>query len=221
MSIATKTTRPLGRESQQQMTGARARDWHWTVCGLAAAVILGIAAFLPLWTMKLNAPQYPAGLQLTAYGMRMEGDLSEINELNHYIGINAIEPDSVTELRLFPFVMSLLVVSVVAGAVLVHNWKPRTLLAIGIWSIPAGMLVDMQWWLYNYGHDLSTDAPFRVAPFTPKVIGSTTVMNFDSDAMVASGFWLMVAAGLVLTVGPWLTRFLWESWNNTEEETTQ
>ncbi len=221
MSIATKTTRPVEIESNHTATAVRHRDWHWAVCALAAAVTLGVASFLPLWTMTLHAPQYPAGLQLKAYGTRMEGDLSEINELNHYIGIKAIEPDGVTELRLFPFVMSLLVVSVVAGAVLVRNWRLRALLALAVWSIPVTMLIDLQWWLYNFGHDLSPDAPFRIDEFTPRVIGSTKVMNFDSDAMVAPGFWLMVAAGVVITVGPWVIRFLWESWNNTGDEPTK
>ncbi len=94
MSIATKTTRPVEIESNHTATAVRHRDWHWAVCALAAAVTLGVASFLPLWTMTLHAPQYPAGLQLKAYGTRMEGDLSEINELNHYIGIKAIEPDA-------------------------------------------------------------------------------------------------------------------------------
>ncbi|MEO9254773.1 MAG: hypothetical protein ABI305_04490, partial [Tepidiformaceae bacterium] len=58
----------------------------------------------------------------------------------------------------------------------------------------------------------------KVAEFTPRVVCSTTVMNFNSDAMVASGFWLMVFAGLLLVAGPWVIRFLWESWNNTEEQ---
>lgn len=168
--------------------------------------------------MTLHAPQYPDGLRLTAYGTSLEGDLSEINGLNHYIGIKPIESDSITELKLFPYVMALLVVAVVAGAVLVRDWRLRTLLAMAIWSIPAALVIDTQLWLYNYGHDLNPDAPIKVAEFTPRVVGSTTVMNFNSDAMVASGFWLMVFAGLLLVAGPWVIRFLWESWNNTEEQ---
>ncbi len=200
------------------VTGVHARDWYWTACGLLAAVVLVVASFLPLWSLTLHAPQYPQGLNLTAYGTSLEGDLNEINGLNHYIGIKAIEPDSIFELTLFPYVMSLLIVTVVAGAILVRNWRLRALLALAVWAIPVTLLIDTQWWLYSYGHDLNPDAPIKVAEFTPRVLGSTTVMNFNSDAMVASGFWLMALAGLLLAAGPWLARFLWESWNNTGEE---
>ena len=217
MSIATRPNTAVKAETTPTTVAAR-RDWAWTVSGLIAAALMAVAAFSPLWVMKLTAPQYPDGLTLTAYGTRMDGDLAEINELNHYIGIRAIQPDSVTELKLFPFVMAALVVAVVAGAVFVRGWRPRAVLAAAVWSIPIGMLIDMQWWLYSYGHDIDHSAPLRVAPFTPRVLGATKVMNFNSDAMVASGFWLMVAAAVVVSVAPWLVRFLWTSWNNTGDE---
>lgn len=217
MSVATTTERSAETGAQSWLL-AGARDLRWLVCALTAAVLLVAAAFSPLWTMRLEAPQYPAGLELVAYGNRMEGDLGEINELNHYIGIRAIEPDSVTELALFVPVMTALVLVVVAGAFVVRGWRLRALLAAAVWSIPLGMLADMQWWLYSYGHDINPDAPLRIKEFTPRVLGSTKVMNFHSEAMVSTGFWLMVAAALLLSAGPWLSRFLWESWNTTDAE---
>lgn len=218
MAIATNTERPVGIDSDSVEAVVRARDWHWTICGLMAAVVLAVASFLPLWSMTLHAPQYPQGLRMTAYGTSLEGDLAEINGLNHYIGIKAIGSDSITELKLFPYVMALLIVTVVAGAVLARSWRLRALLVLAVWSIPVTLLIDTQWWLYSYGHDLNPDAPIKVSEFTPRVLGSTKVMNFNSEAIVASGFWLMVAAGLMLAAGPWLIRFLWASWNNTGEE---
>ena len=46
------------------------------LCG-GAAVFVVAALWLPVWRMKLEAPQYPNGLQLVAYGDRIEGDLAE------------------------------------------------------------------------------------------------------------------------------------------------
>lgn len=231
MSIATGTTRPAdaadaagvaaANEERKPLIAVRHPDWRWLTCGVVAAVLLGVASFMPLWEMKLEAPQYPAGLYLTAYGSRMEGDLSEINELNHYIGIKAIEPESVTELTLFPFVMSALIAAVVAGALLARDWRLRVPLVLAVFAIPVAMLIDMQWWLYSYGHDINPEAPLRIKEFTPKVIGTTEVMNFHSNAMVANGFWLMAAAGILLTIGPFIMRFLWESWNNTGDESAK
>lgn len=191
-------------------------NWPWAISSFLAAVLLLTAFFLPLWKMTLLAPQYPGGLELVAYGVRMEGDLSEINSLNHYVGVAAIEPDSVVELKLFPFLLfPVVAVFAIASVLTLSRWMRIGLAAVA-WAFPLGLLVDMQYWLYVYGHDLDPTAPMRLEPFTPKVIGSTDVMNFRSENMVASGFWFMVGAALLLTVGPALIRFLWASWNNTE-----
>src|SRR5690606_18677797 len=136
------------------------------------AVLLLAAFFVPLWEMTLVAPQYPGGLNLSAFGTRMEGDLQEINGLNHYIGVAAIEPDSVVELKLFPFVLFPAVFALAVIAFIgLRGWM-RWALAGAIWMFPVGMLVDLQYWLYTYGHDLDPHAPMRVDGFTPKVVGS-------------------------------------------------
>jgi copper chaperone NosL len=185
---------------------------------LLAALLLAVAAFLPLWQLTLVAPQYPAGLDLVAYGTHMEGDLREINRLNHYVGIREIEPDAIPELRLFPFAIGAILVGLAAAAFLARTRGLRLAVAAVLWAVPLGMLADLQWWLYRYGHDLDPMAAIRLPEFTPKVVGSTQVMNFYSETMVASGFWLMVAAALLVTVGPWLIRFVRDSWNNTGEQ---
>jgi len=191
------------------------RDRIWAACALGAAGLLAFAAFLPLWQMTLNAPQYPQGLHLVAYGTAMEGDLREINALNHYVGVKPIEPDAVTELQLFPYAIGALVLVVVASAFAPRRRWLRALIALSVWAVPVGMLADMQWWLYRYGHDLDETAALRLEPFTPKVVGSTEVMNFHTDTMVGIGFWLMTAAALLVTVGPSVVRFVRDSWRNT------
>lgn len=190
-------------------------DRLWAACAVIAALAVVAAAFLPLWQMKLRAPQYPAGLRLDAYGTRLDGDLSEVNALNHYVGIKPIDPDTLFELRLFPFVIAGLTIALLAGAVLARRRRWQLLLAAAVWSIPLGLLVDLQWWLYRYGHDLDPSAPFRLDPFTPKVLGSTTVINFHTDTMISVGSWLLIAAGLLLAFGPSAVRFVRESWANT------
>ncbi|GAB4333843.1 MAG: hypothetical protein Kow0010_20530 [Dehalococcoidia bacterium] len=194
-------------------------DRVWLGCALGAAVLLLVAAFMPLWTMNLKAPQYPGGLGLTAYGTRMEGDLREINALNHYVGVKPIEPNTVTELKLFPFAIAA-VIGLVVLAGLVKRWRwlsLRWLATALVWAVPIGFLIDLQWWLYKYGHDLDPAAPLRIPEFTPKVIGTTKVINFHSETMVTTGFWLMVAAALLMTFGPRAIGFLREAWANTGE----
>ncbi len=192
-------------------------DPLWTVSALLAAGLLVTAYFLPLWQMTLLAPQYPNDLHLTAYGTRMVGDLQEINTLNHYAGVKQIVPGDVIELTLFPFLLFGLV-----GFVVLAAFSRRRILRLAataaVWAFPLGFLLDLQYWLYNFGHDLNKEAPLYPGPFTPKVLGRTKVVNFHSECMVSYGFWLVVAAAIIMLLGPKTVRFLRDSWSNTGTE---
>lgn len=190
-------------------------DLLWLACSLLAAVMLAASAWLPLWTMELRAPQYPHGLELTAYGTTLEGDLQEVNTVNHYVGVRPISTDDIPELALFPYLLGALVGALLLGSVFARHWLLRLALRLGVWGFAVGFLVDLQWWLYRSGHDRNADAPYRIEDFTPRVLGGTRVVNFDSETMVASGYWLILGAALLLSFGPPLIRFLVASWRNT------
>ncbi len=184
------------------------------VAALAAAGLLVAAIFLPLWRMELVAPQYPKGLIMFAYGDHFAendetnyDDLWEINELNHYIGMKAIE--EVTEMKLFiPSLLALAVVSVASTFLAVRPKLVRWLIIAGFWTLPLFFIADLQYWLYYYGHTLDPSAALDMDSFTPKVVGSTKVWNFHSDNSFETGFWLLVLAGLVITFLPPALRFL-------------
>jgi hypothetical protein len=175
-----------------------------------AAILLALALGSPLWTMTLLAPQYPGGLHMTAYGDRFDGDVREINNLNHYIGMKPIEQEEVLELKLFrPALLLTIAGLLVLGLIPLTHWL-KVVQGIGIWLLPLGFIADLQWWLYRYGHSMDPLAPLRLEPFTPRVYGTTKVMNFHNEADFAIGFWLLVAAALVVSVGPTLLRAIWE-----------
>lgn len=210
------TTSVAATEDAPAVTaGARQFDVLWVGASVIAAALIAVAAFMPLWNLILNAPQYPDGVRLTAYGSRMEGDLQEINALNHYVGIPRIDPASIWELKFFPFAIAGLVGVLLLGAFFARRRALRLAIVAVVWMLPVGFLLDLQWWLYRYGHDLNPDAPIRLDPFTPRVLGSTEIVNFDSDAMVTGGFWLFILAALIITAGPWTVRFVRDSWKNT------
>src|SRR5678815_5312491 len=64
---------------------------------LLAAIAIAVSFCFPLWKMHLVAPQYSDGLDLYIWPYQIEGGglngqhLVEINNLNHYIGMKAIE----------------------------------------------------------------------------------------------------------------------------------
>lgn len=173
-----------------------------TIAGVAAAALVLAATQLPLWTMTMRAPQYPKGLRLYAYGTTMSGDLRELNILNHYIGMPPITAPAL-ETSLFPIGITALVVLCLLSPV--ATWI-RRLAVVATAIFPLGILADLQWRLYEFGHTLNPTAPIRLKPFTPLVIGPTTMGNFVSSAMVSWGVWCFVLAAIALVLGQRLSR---------------
>jgi nitrous oxidase accessory protein len=163
----------------------------------AAAGLVAWSTQVPLWQMTMRAPQYPKGLRLYAFGTRMQGDLAELNILNHYIGMPAVEAP-VLETSLFPFGIGLLIGLCLAAPG--HVWVRRAAVAMAA-LMPIGILADLQWRLYEFGHTLNPTAPIRLKPFTPLVIGQTQMGNFVSTAMVSWGVACLLGAALLLWAG--------------------
>ena len=73
------------------------------------AIILILTFFFPLWSIDLNAPQYPEGLGIRIWLNEITGlkpnDLQSINGLNHYIGMKVIDPDAIPELKIMPYII--------------------------------------------------------------------------------------------------------------------
>lgn len=168
----------------------------------AASLLLASLA-LPFWSMRLEAPQYPQGLVLRAWGDRVEGDLHEINIINHYIGMGAITARPAPEMALFR--PALLVLAFLALAAPLHRLLGR--LAIAAAGIaPIVILADLQVWLHRFGHDLDPTAPLRAAPFTPHAVGVSKIGQFTTSAWPGPGFWSMAAAAAVLALGAAIAR---------------
>lgn len=58
---------------------------------MLATLLLVISMFLPYWSMTMMAPQYPKGLRVDVYLNHLEGDMREIDELNHYLGMPKLD----------------------------------------------------------------------------------------------------------------------------------
>lgn len=160
----------------------------------AAALLLVPAAFLPVWKVTLHAPQYPQGLSLVIYPYEVSGEIQEVNTLNHYIGMQEIEPDEFPEFRFIPFfILRFLGLAVLAA--LAARLEIAALGWIDFVIFGVVMMADFQHWLYEYGHNLSPTAPIRMEPFTPKFLGTTQVANFTVSSWPAAGTVLMVIAG--------------------------
>jgi len=169
-----------------------------------AALLLGLVYVAPLWRIELVAPQYPEGLGMLIGVSDIKGmspnDLQNINGLNHYIGMAAIEPDSIPELQIMPwvfgfFLLSGLLVALVGRRKLLYTWTAAfTIMAL------VGM-ADFYKWEYDYGHNLDPTAAIQVPglSYQPPLIGQKQILNFTAKAWPGIGGWGAILAGLIAT----------------------
>jgi hypothetical protein len=178
-----------------------------TRLALATAALLLIVAYLaPLWHIGLDAPQYPEGIGMFVWIDTITGekpnDLNSINGLNHYIGMKAIVPDAIPELRLMPRIVAALVGLGLLGAAL--GRRPLLYAWTAIFALVAcAGLADFWYWGYDYGHDLDPMAAIKVPglSYQPPVLGSKQLLNFTAHSWPGLGGWAIVvalAAGVVL-----------------------
>lgn len=153
-----------------------------------AALMLILTFFFPLWTIDLNAPQYPEGLGIRIWLDQISGmkpnDLQSINGLNHYIGMKVIDPESIPELKIMPYIIVFMIVFGLLNAYV----KNRKLIYIWlILFIILGVIgmYDFYMWEYDYGHQLNPDAPIKVPGMTyqPPLIGSKQLLNISAVSL--------------------------------------
>jgi len=170
---------------------------------LLALLALGASLFLPLWRVRLFAPQYREGLGMLIYAGRIVGerpyDLRNINGLNHYIGMKRIEPEAIPELRLMPWLIGFMLAW---GFLVLISGKRALALS---WLIMLALLgalglADFWRWEYDYGHNLDTSAAIKVPgmAYQPPLIGEKQLLNFTAESWP---HWGGVLVGLAFAMG--------------------
>jgi copper chaperone NosL len=165
-----------------------------------ASAFLLFALPLPLWQIRLIAPQYPEGLGMDIHARTVVGakehDLDNINELNHYIGMKTIEPEGIAELRVIPWLIAGLgvlgfIVAIARKRALLIAW----LLSFGALGVVG--LWDFWHWEHDYGHNLDLQRAIIKIPgmtYQPPLIGSKQLLNFTASSWPAAGTMLLGAA---------------------------
>jgi hypothetical protein len=174
---------------------------------LAALVLLPVffLPVLPIWEMRMWAPQYPEGLRLTIYTNTIRGDVEKINILNHYVGMKAITAEDFREFSYLPQSLTGLGLMALLAALTGRRW-----VALVGWlaftAFAAVMFYDYVHWLYRYGHDLDPRAAIRLETFMPPVIGFQKMANFRVLSLPGPGTLLLAAAWLLGPVALWIER---------------
>lgn len=151
----------------------------------------------PMWTFKFKAPQYPQGLELNVYLTKTTGDVSEIDIINHYIGMQKLEHAAQNEKALVPYILAILVLlSLLIGVG--PSKKIVRVLSLPIVGFPVAFVAIFYYWLYQFGHNLDPAAPVDLTPFTPTILGTGIIGQFRTFALPSTGFYLISLASLTV-----------------------
>ena len=173
------------------------RIWARVVL-LLLVVPLVLHFFHPLWHIGMTAPQYPAGLNIDIFSYKVVGgheghDVAEINELNHYIGMQTIDRTQLVDLDWLPFAFGILVLLALRVAAI---GNVRSLVDLVALSTYLGVFSMGRFYLkmYTIGHTLDPKAAFKMEPFTPVMLGKKQIANFLTEAYPRGGTYLITLA---------------------------
>ena len=174
---------------------------------LAGALLLA-SLRLPLWQMRLEAPQYrdQEALHLTVHPDSLQGDLKELSVLDQYIGVHV--PPTLPQFQWLP---GLLVAGAVSGflaSLLRRSLRRRALL--GVVSVLAAALAFAAVQAMSQIHDIGHKRDHKtvlvgVRDFTPPFLGTNKIAQFTVSSRFGLGAWL-IGGALALQLGAaWLS----------------
>lgn len=172
---------------------------------LVAAVLMVISMFIPWWGLRFWAPQYPEGLDIIVYPTKLEGDIDIINGLNHYIGMAPFSQETFPEFAIFPYVIILATILIIAVAIINKRLFYWILLGLALAASAIG-LYRMYYWLSEFGTNLDPMAPIDIEPFVPPIIGPNTIANFETFSNFRIGGWLIFIVVVLIVIAPFLRK---------------
>ena len=163
-----------------------------------ACLAMVFSLFVPLWTVDLEAPQYPEGLTLQIWLNQLSGDVETISGLNHYIGMKKISVEMFPE---FSY-MRTVVIAVIISGLIVSVLRKKWLFAIwfaAFFAIAALGIYDFWSWEYDYGHNLDPRAAIKIPDmyYQPPLIGCKQLLNFNACSFPATGGWVIIITGTI------------------------
>ena len=167
-----------------------------------SAAILPLFLFVfPMWSISLEAPQYPTPLEVVIFidhlGEGNHGDIQNFDLMNHYVGMAKL-PTEMVEFEIFPkVIIGISILGLIIGFL---GKKPLYLVWFGIMALLgiAG-IYDFYLWLYDYGHNLDPRAAIQILDaYQPPIIGTKEILNFTVRSYPAIGS-IILGIGILLS----------------------
>ncbi|HLN60859.1 MAG TPA: hypothetical protein VK464_04845 [Symbiobacteriaceae bacterium] len=174
---------------------------------LVGALLFVLSLGRPWWGMVMYAPQYPQGLVTITTLQRMSGDVAEIDELNHYIGMMRLDEAARLERTAAPYLVWAFAALAVGAALVPKRWV-AWLLRLPMLSFPVVFLADLKFWLWYAGNHLDPKAALSstIKGFTPVLLGEGKIAQFRTQAWLEPGFWWAVAGAAAVVLAGCLLR---------------
>lgn len=174
-----------------------------TVLGAVAAVLLVASLFFPYWQVRLFAPQYRQGLRATMHAYKVTGDIQELDELNHYVGVPSLTSLAVWERKLA--IPSVIVMALLCLAAFPRGCRMTRLgVALPAVLFPVIFVGDMACWMRYAATHLDPTAPIKLARLSIPVFGTGKIAQFHSEVGPMPGFYLVAAASVLMAAAFWL-----------------
>ena len=138
---------------------------------------------------------------MIVYVNRVEGDVKEVDGLNHYIGMRPLSEAGELE-RSLSIIAIVSLVMLVVSAIFIHN-PCALVLTWPVMLYPAIFLGDLWYWMQDFGMNLDERAPLSniIDPFVPPILGEGTIAQFKVLAIWESGLFMAAGASVLIALG--------------------
>lgn len=176
-----------------------------TITIVIAALLIVVSMFFPWWRMEFFAPQYPEGLNIIVYPDKLDGEIAQINALNHYIGMQQFSEENFPELQYLPYLLGGLALLVLIGSFIRRKSYLYFIVSLFIIGGVIGVW-DLRRALAYFGTNLDPKAPIDMEPFVPPILGENIIANFTTYSLLGTGTYFVIAAFILLLIPLWKDR---------------
>jgi hypothetical protein len=157
-------------------------------------------ASLPIWSVSLEAPNYPKeafpeGIPVFFHFDGYSGEVHEMNTINHYVGMDPMWVGGTIEREIGIYALLLLSLAIIYF--IAYNAKILSYIMLIPAALPVIFIADYSFWLYWFGHNLHDWGMFKIKPFMPTVFGDGKIAQFTTHSYPTIGFYIILAISLL------------------------